>query len=197
MTTEEKILFAAEQEFILNGYDGARMQAIADNAGINKAMLHYYFRSKEILFEKIFEEKINLVFPAMGEKLSLKNSFLEKLDVFIDEYFELLIKLPFLPLFVLTNINKTENSKFLKKLPINYLKEFFLNSFFESQQRNEIKDVNPFQFAFSVMGMIVFPFAAKPALMKFSGMDTKDFDELMLSRKEEIKLYVRLILVPR
>ena len=57
--TEEKILEAAEQVFMKQGYDGSRMQAIADLAGINKAMLHYYFRSKDLLFERIFKEKFN------------------------------------------------------------------------------------------------------------------------------------------
>ncbi|MBK8473243.1 MAG: helix-turn-helix transcriptional regulator [Sphingobacteriales bacterium] len=57
LSTEAKILAAAEQVFLRSGYDGSRMQEIADLAGINKAMLHYYFRSKDLLFERIFEQK--------------------------------------------------------------------------------------------------------------------------------------------
>ena len=59
MTTEEKIVKAAEEVFMEHGFDGARMQLIADKAEINKAMLHYYFRSKEVLFEKIFDELLS------------------------------------------------------------------------------------------------------------------------------------------
>ncbi|MBK9511763.1 MAG: helix-turn-helix transcriptional regulator [Cytophagaceae bacterium] len=78
MTTEEKIFLAAENEFMEKGFDGTRMQAIADRAGINKAMLHYYFRSKDALFEKIFQEKIKLIFPKIGEDVKKKESFIEK-----------------------------------------------------------------------------------------------------------------------
>ena len=100
MNTEEKIIAAAEQVFIEQGYDGARMQTIADRAEINKAMLHYYFRSKDMLFEKIFVEKVKVLFPAMGEQMKSYEGFTDKVCFFIEQYYETLTKYPFMPFFV-------------------------------------------------------------------------------------------------
>nr|MBP6793720.1 helix-turn-helix transcriptional regulator [Saprospiraceae bacterium] len=60
--TEIRIIAAAERIFLLKGLDGARMQDIADEASINKAMLHYYFRNKQQLFDIILDDKISKVF---------------------------------------------------------------------------------------------------------------------------------------
>lgn len=77
LTTEQKILEAARKIFLEKGLDGARMQDIADKAGINKAMLHYYFRSKDKLFEQIFLEVAGHFLPKImaifeSERLCLK-----------------------------------------------------------------------------------------------------------------------------
>ena len=68
-STEDKILEAAKNVFVTKGMEGARMQEIADEAGINKALLHYYFRSKERLFEAIFSEVIQMAFPQLTQIL--------------------------------------------------------------------------------------------------------------------------------
>jgi TetR/AcrR family transcriptional regulator len=196
VTTEEKIIIAAEEIFIEHGFDGARMQAIADKAEINKAMLHYYFRSKEMLFEKIFEEKVKGLFPHIGEQMKLKESFMDKICFFIEQYYGILVKYPYLPLFVISTLNKKENKKFVNKLPFSFFKDFFFESFFNDLAAGKIRQVNPFQFALSLMGLCVFPFLAKPALKEISGMDDEQFNILMQQRVEELQSYVKLILTP-
>ena len=79
-TTEQNILNAAEKVFISTGYDGARMQAIANEANINKAMLHYYFKSKDMLFEKVFDEKAKCFFPQILEIAEGELDFIEKIE---------------------------------------------------------------------------------------------------------------------
>ncbi len=196
MTTEEKIIKAAEEVFIEQGYDGARMQEIADRAEINKAMLHYYFRSKDMLFEKIFEEKVKVLFPAMGEQIKSHEGFIDKVCFFIEQYYEILTKYPFMPFFVISTINRKDDKHFIEKLPFGFIKEIFFESFFSDLQSGKIREVNPFQFAISVMGMSVFPFLTRPAMKKLIGINDEQFQLLMQQRIDELKNYVRLILTP-
>ena len=92
LNTEDKIVNAAEAEFIERGYSGARMQAIADKAGINKALLHYYFRSKEKLFEVIFKLAIKMLIPKfIGIITSPETDFFDKIRYFLQGSFFLVI----------------------------------------------------------------------------------------------------------
>lgn len=195
LSTEEKILSAAEQIFLRDGYDGSRMQDIADLAGINKALLHYYFRSKDKLFEKVFDDKIQSFFPQVGEKFAQDVPFLEKVHFFIEGYMELLRKNPYLPLFVLNTVNNKEKSAFIKKLPIE-LNRHVAQSYFADLSKGRVRELAPAQFIISLMGMCIFPFLAKPILLDMFKADNESFDKLMQERIKELKLYVTLILTP-
>ncbi len=195
LTTEEKILKAAEAIFLRDGYDGSRMQDIADEAGINKALLHYYFRSKDKLFEHVFDLKIGTFFPKADGVFDLDIDFTDKIGLIIEGYINLLRENPYLPLFVLNTVNNPEKSDFIKKLPIGLMQKIALNYFVELQ-KGKVRSINPMQFVMSIMGMCVFPFLAQPILMDTFGADKKAFDVLMEQRIEELKLYVKLILTP-
>src|SRR3954463_1613260 len=112
---EQKILEAAKQVFFDKGMHGARMQDIADKAGINKAMLHYYFRSKEKLFEKIFTEVAGHFLPRIATILASENSVLEKIDTFCAEYISQVMQTPYVPIFILNEINRQPEA-FLNKV---------------------------------------------------------------------------------
>jgi len=85
-TTEEKIVEAARTIFIKKGLSGARMQEIADEAGINKAMLHYYFRSKDMLFEMIFRQSAQKLFAKLNIIFDSDMSLFEKIEKFVGDY---------------------------------------------------------------------------------------------------------------
>jgi AcrR family transcriptional regulator len=85
-STEVKILDAARQVFLEKGFEGARMQEIADNADINKAMLHYYFRKKDKLFEKVFDEAFMKFIPQVGEIMLSDEDLIIKIKYFISTY---------------------------------------------------------------------------------------------------------------
>ena len=104
--TEGIVLAAAKKVFILKGMDGARMQEIADEAGINKSLLHYYFRSKEKLFEEIFKDTFAKFIPKIDVLLSSNKSLEDKIKEFVKEYLELLQKNPHLPQFILQELNR-------------------------------------------------------------------------------------------
>ena len=110
-STEEKILAAAKKVFLSKGMAGARMQDIADEAGINKALLHYYFRNKEKLFEVIFAAAAQQLFPTINSIFESDIPLFEKIEKFCEEYITVMIENPYLPLFVLYEMSN--DPKFL------------------------------------------------------------------------------------
>lgn len=86
---EQKILTAARNVFIRKGFAGARMQEIADEAGINKALLHYYFRSKEKLFEVIFKESFGKLLPKGPKYFNSRVQCSKKLNALLKPTFRL------------------------------------------------------------------------------------------------------------
>lgn len=194
-STEDKILKAAEVIFLRDGFGGSRMQDIADFAGINKAMLHYYFRSKDKLFEHIFDKNVSFFFPQMEELITEEASFQEIINIFIDNYIALLVKNPFLPLFILTTINNQNRIDFLEKLPI-ALNRKLIEKYISDNKKGKVLEIDPIQFMVSLMGMCVFPFLAKPIIMKTVNYNKEEFDIFIENRITEIKMYVNAIINP-
>lgn len=194
--SEEKILEAAEKIFMRDGYDGARMQAIADEAGINKALLHYYFRSKDMLFEKIFAKKVAIFFPNITDIMTDKNStFIEKMSGFVEKYIQLLRQYPYLPLFVISTINKSNNQSFIKGFPFEVYRHV-MGAYVEAVAKGEVRQVNIIQFMLSVMGMCAFPFIGKPLVKALIQIDDNQYDQLMEHRIKEVQSYIRILLQP-
>src|SRR6476469_2105507 len=100
-TAEQRILAAAKKIFLSKGLDGARMQDIADEAGINKALLHYYFRSKDKLFEQIFMEVASAFLPRIFAILESEATLFDKIEKFCSEYISQEIKTPYVPILLL------------------------------------------------------------------------------------------------
>ena len=104
--TEDKIVNAAKRVFIQKGMDGARMQEIATEAGINKALLHYYFRTKAKLFDQVFSIVFKDIFEVLEMAVMKELSFEEFLEQFISEYIALLKRKPYIPQFVIHELNR-------------------------------------------------------------------------------------------
>ena len=112
--TEKQILDAAKQVFITKGLSGARMQEIADKAGINKAMLHYYFRNKDTLFKAVFVNTFGQAMHMINEIFTTEMQLFDKIRLFTDSYISFLIKNPHLPVFIISEIQR--NPDFFKEL---------------------------------------------------------------------------------
>jgi TetR/AcrR family transcriptional regulator len=106
LNTEEKILAAARAVFMEKGMDGARMQDIADRAGINKALLHYYFRNKDKLFEMIFQDAMGRFMPRLADVIIADVDFFVKIEKMVSMYMDMLAQNPYLPQFVLNEVNR-------------------------------------------------------------------------------------------
>jgi AcrR family transcriptional regulator len=184
-STEQKILDAAKQVFISKGMSGARMQDIADAAGINKALLHYYFRSKEKLFETIFSEALEKLFPRLTFILESGKTIFEKIEMICVEYVSQIQQMPYLPVFIISEVNRQPEA-FLKKMTGSRKPPFkaFIITIETAIKRKEIKPVQPLQLLMNIISLNIFPFMMKPLLQHVGGISKKQFDTLMEERKK-------------
>ena len=180
--TKQKILRAATEIFLKKGHDGARMQEIADNAGINKALLHYYFRSKQKLFRTVFKIELQSMLASIFGLISPSDNFEEFLEKFISGYLENISSRKNIMRFILWEIDKSP------KEVASWFLEVFEDGGFPGNPivlriEKAIKDggirpVDPTNFVLSLLGMCVFPFVAEPMLkLLLPGFnpDAKDF----------------------
>lgn len=190
-TAQERILAAAKKVFLSRGMAGARMQDIADEAGINKALLHYYFRNKEKLFGTIFKEASNVFFPKITGIISSEMTLFEKIENFCREYIELMQQNAYLPLFVLNEVNTQPDrfrEKFWKNRELVFAK--FVEQIEKDIKKQRIKPVDPAHLFLNMISMCIFPFIAKPLWMISSGMDELQFRHFMEQRKTEIPKFI-------
>lgn len=191
-STEEKILAAARRVFVRDGMTGARMQDIADEAGINKALLHYHFRNKKKLFEVVFLEAAGRLFPKINEIFEADLGLFEKIERFCEEYVTLVMDNPYLPLFVLNEINRDPHY-FLGKVwkgKSTPRPEKLLAQIKAEQAAGRIRSVDPLQLLMHLLSMTIFPFVAKPMLRKNLGLDEQTFRVVMEQRKKEIPEFI-------
>ena len=192
-TTEQRILEAAEDVFHEKGYDGARMQEIAEQAGINKGLLHYYFKTKDKLFEAIFSAALNRMISRILSILELEIPLDQKIDLIVDQYMGMLMKNPALPRFVLNELNKNPD-QFIEKHFKKDVKEAFAN-FSESVQKEAekgvIKQIDGRMLFMNMISMIIFPFVGRPLIQVVLGADNAEFKQIMQERKEHIKKFIK------
>ena len=190
--SEDKILAAARKVFMTKGMAGARMQDIANEAGINKAMLHYYFRDKDKLFETIFLEEAQKFFPKINMIFQSDNSLEEKIRQFVNEYINEMQENPYLPWFVLNEIN-LDPDRFMYKiwgkdnLP-NPSK--FLAQIEREVKKGTIKRISPMHLLMNLLSMTIFPFVARPMIQRKLGLDDMQFRAAMEQRKKEVPKFI-------
>ena len=191
LTTEEKILLSASKVFTEKGFAGTRTRDIAEKAGINLALLNYYFRSKEKLFEQVMKIKVVLLFGKIFPILSNeKTSLEEKIDLASEKYFEILSKNPNLPLFVLSEIQK-KPSNITSLIPVD---QFLKTSVLLKHIREKKPDLNPLHFIVNFLSMTAFPFIGKPIIKNFNIMDDEEFQKFVAERKTLVPLWTKMIL---
>lgn len=189
--TEEKILEAARTVFTKKGMDGARMQEIADEAGINKALLHYYFRSKQKLFEAIFSHVFKQIFPDIRSFIQAQKPIEEKIKIFSARYMELLMLNPYLPAFLLRELQRDPEflASVIKSQGVNPGE---LLTMLKAEMRSgQIKNMDPRELLINLLSLIIFPVAAGPLLqIMFFGDDPDAYNEFLTRRKETITTFI-------
>lgn len=190
-TTEVLILEAAEHVFQDKGMEGARMQEIADKAGINKAMLHYYYRSKQLLFEAVFKKAFALLAPQLSTILNDDSTIENKIRNFTRNYITFFLKHPYLPKFVIQELNRNPDFilKIQKSSGFPNIDKFKLQLEGEIQ-KGIIKPIKAEQLFINIIALNIFPFVAKPLVKAFTNMDDKSFKQIMEERKIEVSNFI-------
>jgi len=188
--TEEKIIKAAAEVFMEKGRDGARMQQIADLAGINKALLHYYFRSKEKLFSKVFHLEIPKIISNVFEAYDDSEDFKVFLESFISKYIDNIYPRKNMMRFLLWVNDKTKQeiaTIFVDSFSKRGFKRNPLVARIEKAiETGQIRPLEPSNFAMSVIGMCIFPIVGGPIVEKiFPGTKVND-KKYIENRKKEI-----------
>ncbi|MBN2485470.1 MAG: TetR/AcrR family transcriptional regulator [Bacteroidales bacterium] len=190
--TEERILEAARAVFIRKGLTGARMQEIADEAGINKALLHYYFRTKEKLFDRIFFEVFQTISSGINQAFTENIPFFDKIKKFIDLYIGVLLENPYLPIFFLNEIqqNPERLQQFIEKDVFKSMSSFLIQ-LSDEINAGRIRPVHPVHFIINMIGMLVIPFAVKPLLAPIVSRQLGiDYNDLLRERKEVVFQFI-------
>jgi len=192
LSTEQRILAAAKKIFVQHGMTGARMQDIADEAGINKAMLHYYFRSKEKLFEMIFQEAMGKLLPKVIAIFNGDEPLFTKIEHFCEQYIGTVIENPYIPLFVIYELNR-EPKKLIElmwkggKKPA--LKKM-ADQIEDEIRKGNITPIEPLQLILNMMSLCVFPFVVKPMFQHISGLTDEQYKQMLERRKTEVSKFI-------
>lgn len=179
-STEEKIKEAARIVFTQKGYSATRTRDIAEEAGINLALLNYYFRSKEKLFELVMAEKVAKLFGVIAPIVNNdKTSLEEKVALIVEAYIEMLSQNPGLPLFVLSEI-RNNPEHFGNRMQAGKL---LTDSYWVKQLKEKKPDIHPLHFIVNVLSMSIFPFIAKPVFESAGVMTSEQLDNFAEERK--------------
>jgi TetR/AcrR family transcriptional regulator len=191
LSTEELILEAAQAVFLEKGLAGARMQEIADRAGINKALLHYYFRSKEKLSELIITRAVGALLPRVLAVLETEQDLFAKIRQVAGEYVTFVSRNSFMPLFIINEVNR--NPQFFLKASVQHEKariDTFRRQVEEAVNQGRIRPISSAQLLMNLMSLVIFPFLGKPIFQTALGLSEKDFQLEMERRRTEVAEFV-------
>lgn len=188
-----KILEAAREVFTKKGYAAARTQEIAEAAGVNKGLLHYYKWNKKKLFRAVFNQAFNEFALSLNSVFEADIPLFEKIEQFVDTYMDILMKNPGLPSFVINELNQNQEvfvadilSRKEKPNPMKLLVQIQL----ETQAGRIREGVTPFNLFLSMLSMCAFPFVARPLLQQLIQIDDQTYMQLMQQRKKEVTDFI-------
>lgn len=193
-STEQRILNAAKEVFMQYGLYGARMQDIADKAEINKALLHYYFRSKEKLFDAVFEGALEKYFAQLAVIAEVNLPIEERVHKYIDNIFKFYEEYPQMSMFIIKEIQINPELFKAKVEKMKRDQKFLLvPSLKEAMAKGEINEIDPVIFIINLHSLCAYPFLATPlfkTMMKKAGHKwTNDtFNQIKQSVKEFVSI---------
>jgi AcrR family transcriptional regulator len=182
ISTEEKIREAAAVVFIRKGYAATKTRDIAEEAGINIASLHYYYRSKDKLFELVMGTALRQFSQVMDSIFNNDNPLHEKIAYFLERYIDFLKENPNVPLFIIAESQQNPElvDKFMKgEETLDKLKSQ-LN---DLASKGIIRKMHTAQFMLNLISLVVFPIISRPLLMHKLGLSKSDYDNLLEERK--------------
>jgi TetR/AcrR family transcriptional regulator len=203
--TESRILDAARRVFMKRGTAGARMQEIAAEAGVNQALLHYYFGSKDQLAERVFLDAAGTLVRALAPIINPSATFEETLERFIGGYIDTIRQSPFIPAYMLAEAHQQpERLNTLMRKAVGTVPAEIASATMtrvrvlisERVKAGTMRPISPQQLLINVMSMTVFPFVARPVLSMAFGFTDESFDRFLDDRKRELPAFILNALRP-
>lgn len=181
--TEKLVKETAKNLFFVQGRFDATTQEIADEAGVNRTLINYYFRSRDNLIQVVFDEaqKVEREKSEIIQDSSL--GFKEKITLFIEGSLSTSLQYPYLETYIVSQINKGSCHK--KDIEEEY-KEKMLQDIQTEMDLGNIEKMEPIQFIFNMVSLLIFPSAVRPLFMENMMIDDKEFDRLIADRKDII-----------
>ena len=191
---------AAVRNFVYKGYSGARMQQIADDAGVNKALVHYYFESKEVLFRKVMEDALSWFASLSGILLERQSGSLhQRLLMLVDRFLQVMLRKPFLPGFILQEAQ--QHPEMMYPILENYRADLLSlqQEITEEAAAGNMQAVDARELLVDMFSVCFFPFLAMPlispvlytggeeALGRLLDQRKKAVEELVLNRVFEVR----------
>ncbi len=195
--TEQKIVLAAQKIFMQRGYDGARMQEIADEAGINKAMLHYYFDNKDKLFEMVFATAYTIIAPNLSFLTDDSVPLINRIENFVNHYTDVLMQQPQVASFVVNELNRNPEKvmQFLRSLVTDSAHaQAFMRSVEKEGKKTAVGTLHPIHLLMHIVSLCYFPFVGKPLFQYLLKLDEFQFQIVLEQRKQETITFLRLLL---
>ena len=189
-TTEERIMEAAKHIFHTRGYDGARMQEIANEAVVNKSLVHYYYRSKDNLFNAVFEDAIKSLLAKMNEIFFSDHPFVTKIELFLNFYLDLLHHNSYLPMFIINGLHEKpgQMKTMMEKMQLSPQK---LLDQIHKQVRDELHiDIDPLHVFMNIVALSIFPVLAKPLIRTIFGRSNDQLDQFYEERKTIVPEFI-------
>ena len=195
---EQQILDAAEREFLEKGYDGARTTSIAKAAGVTHAMLHYYFRTKEQLFEHIIDKKMSEIVPLMTHLFGNSDlPLVRRIEEAVSVHFDFVVANPDLPRFLINEVLPHEERCDLFRSKIEnvlYLVDNLQREVNEAAARGEVEQFNVLLLFQSVLSLNIFPLVMANMIENLLGDNGQSMKEVLAQLKaENIELIMRRI----
>ena len=191
-STEDKIKEAARRVFTRKGYAATRTRDIAEESGFNLALINYYFRSKEKLFDIIMVEHLQLfIHSVMGIVNEPGTTLEEKIGLLISHYIDMLVKNPNIPLFVLNEVN-ADPKKLIEKIGVRGMdhNELAIAKQWKAFAAAKKIKVNPIHILMNVVALAIFPFVGSPIIRNRTGLSIDQFNALMEERKKLIPVWI-------
>ena len=193
--TEERIFETAREIFTEKGFEGARMEEISQRAGINKALLHYYYRTKEKLFNAIFEKVMGDFFREVLQMMASEAPLFTKVEFFVDRYITMVMKNPHIPNFIINELNRNPDRliSIFKNTPV--IKESGFDKFATLVEKEiklgNIEPITPQDLLLNIIALSIFPIIAKPIIQGvIFKNDKKEYQMFLERRKKEVARFV-------
>lgn len=188
MTTKEKILEAARELFRQKGVDGVNMRELAEAAGVNKGLLHYYYKTKQSIFKEVFSQEARMLLSDLQQIVRKDIALEEKISAIVDRYFQLLTENPKLPQFVLFEASR--DADLMEEIPFPHIAKEVSGRLGE-----DLKKIGRFtapgdglQFLLDIISLCVFFFAMRPLVQQiFKDGEEDKLQEVAKHRKEHVK----------